>query len=274
MNQIQKNNNNAISYLENQEKLQLLKDTICKGSTDQEFQLFVMACKRSQLDPFANQIHAVKRWDNSLKREVMTIQVGIDGLRLIADRTGKYTPGREPSFEYDSKGIVSKATSYIMKQTADGKWHEVSACAHFKEYAATKKDGSLTNMWRDKPHVMLSKCAEAMALRKAFPADMAGLYTSEEMDQTNTKSQFNAPEPVEENITAEQVGFLHASLSSNPELKNTVLERLKKMGIPSLECVTVTLYPRICKFIEEEQKKAVEAELADTGEELEVANEA
>lgn len=169
--------NFEISELES--KKDLIKRTICRGATDDELQFFIHACKRTGLDPFMKQIHAVKR--KSKNGEVMTIQTGIDGLRLIADRSGNYAPGREPSFQYDEKGKIKSATAYIKKRTADGTWHEVSATAFYSEYKPTYTN----DFWENKAHIMLSKCAEALALRKAFPAEMSGLYTSEEMEQAN-----------------------------------------------------------------------------------------
>lgn len=167
------------------EMLQLMKDTICKGSSDDEFKLFAYTCKRLGLDPFSRQIFPVKRWDSGLGKEVMSIQTGIDGYRLIADRTGRYAPGKDPEFTYDSKGKLISARAFVMKQTPDSTWHEVSASAHYSEYAALKKDGKPNHMWATKPHIMLAKCAEALALRKAFPAELSGVYTKEEMEQAD-----------------------------------------------------------------------------------------
>ena len=167
-----------------EDKLQLLKDTVCKGATPQEFELFVHACNRTGLDPFMKQIHAVKRWNQKLGREEMSIQTGIDGFRLIAERTGMYSPGREPTCAYDANGKVFSATSFIKKMTKDGTWHEVGATAYWSEYAPPPfKNGQMNPFWQKMPHVMLSKCAEALALRKAFPADLSGIYTTEEMAQ-------------------------------------------------------------------------------------------
>lgn len=155
-----------------QEKIDLLKSTVCKGATNSEFQLFLHVCQRTGLDPFMRQIYSIPRGGQR------TIQTSIDGLRLIAERSGRYSPGKESFYNYDDKGCLISSTAYIKKMTPDGTWHEVSATAMFSEY----NPGNNT-FWKKMPHVMLAKCAEALALRKAFPAEMSGVYTSEEMNQ-------------------------------------------------------------------------------------------
>lgn len=164
------------------EQVDLIKQTICKGASDTELALFVAQCNRTGLDPFSRQIHAVKRWDAREKREVMSIQVGVDGFRLIADRTGRYIPGREPELRYDAQGGLVSATAYIKKLVA-GEWHEIAASAHYEEYVQTNRDGDPNAMWKRMPRTMLAKCAECLALRKAFPAEMSGLYSPEEMGE-------------------------------------------------------------------------------------------
>lgn len=174
----------SLSMFDNK-KLDLLKNTICKGASDEEFELFLHACQRTCLDPFMRQIYAVKRWDSSLRREAMTIQTGIDGYRLIAERTGKYSPGREPTYQYNDKGHIISSTAYVKKQTSDGTWHEVAATAFFDEYCQKTKEGKPTRFWMQLGHAMIAKCAEALALRKAFPGDLSGIYTKEEMMQAD-----------------------------------------------------------------------------------------
>lgn len=168
------------------ERVALIKRTVCRGGTDDELRLFLHACERTGLDPLMRQVYAVKRWDKTLQREVMSIQTGIDGYRLIAERTGKYAPGREPVYEYGDDGRVVAATSYVKKQTADGTWHEVAASARYDEYVQRAKDGKPTRFWVQMPHVMLAKVAEALALRRAFPMELSGIYTAEEMGQADT----------------------------------------------------------------------------------------
>jgi phage recombination protein Bet len=179
--------NAIVSYDEkkNQERLELLRRHFGKELQFEELELFGLICERTQLDPFIKQIYPVKRKQKQAdgsQREVMVIQVSIDGLRSIAERTGCYSPGREPTYVYDGKTIVS-ATSYIKKMTTDGTWHDVSATAFMSEYRP--KYG---HFWDNMPHLMLAKCAEALAIRKAFPAQTAKVYTPEEMEQAETTS--------------------------------------------------------------------------------------
>lgn len=164
------------------EQVKLVKDTVCRGATDNELALFLYTAKQTGLDPLRRQIHAVKRWDSQLNREVMSIQTGIDGYRLLAERTGAYAPGPEPTFKYDSDGKVISATAYVKKLVA-GQWFDVGATALYSEYVGRKKDGSPNQFWATKPHVMLGKCAEALALRRAFPDALAGVYSDDEMQQ-------------------------------------------------------------------------------------------
>jgi len=152
--------------------------------SEEDVSVFLHMVERTQLDPLARQIYAVRRWDKRRQRDVWTIQTGIDGYRLIADRTGRYAPGREPEFRYSADGSPLSATAHVRKMTPDGTWHDVSATAFMAEYMPTEGTGA-SGMWQRMPHVMLAKCAEALALRRAFPAELSGLYTAEEMDQAD-----------------------------------------------------------------------------------------
>lgn len=168
-------------------QVDLLKRTICRGADDDEFALFLTQCQRTGLDPFLRQIHAVKRWDSDLGREIMTIQVGIDGFRLQAERSGKYAGQSEPQWcgtdgawveIWTKQEPPTAARVYVHKEGIE---RPFVAIAYYAMYVQTKKDGAPNKMWaKGAPH-QLAKCAEALAFRKAFPQEMSGLYTEIEM---------------------------------------------------------------------------------------------
>lgn len=199
-------------------QIELIKNSICKGASNEELQFFIYACQRTGLDPFARQIYSVPRGGQR------TIQTSVDGFRLIADRTGKYAPGKEPTFEYDKNGNLISATSYVMKQTKDGTWHQVSANACYSEYNAG------TPLWKKMPRAMLSKCAECLALRKAFPSEMSGIYGQEEMDQADSKPEFVNVKPLYmAAISSSQAIELSQLLQGcSPEVQKNFKEHLKK----------------------------------------------
>ncbi len=232
-------------------KIELLKRTICKGATDDELELFIHACKRTRLDPFMKQIHAVKRWDNGLKREVMSIQTGIDGYRLIAERTGKYVPGRENQYTYDAQGALVSATAFVKKQANDGSWHEISATVFWKEYVAVTKDGTPNMAWRTKGHIMLGKCAEASVLRKGFPADLSGIYTEDEMEQASNPK-------IEEAvllIPKSQVVSINKMIDSDKQPKELMDSILSRYAVSCLEELKADKVVTIIKNIQARQEK-------------------
>lgn len=193
---------NEIQLFEDKEKVELVKNTVCKDASDDELSLFLYTCKRTGLDPFAKQIYSIPRTDKKTGKTTRTIQTSIDGFRLIADRTGKYSPGKEPSYTYDDKGKIFSCTAYIKKMSNDGTWHEVASTAYWKEYVVTYYDKP-SSFWEKMPHLMLAKCAEALALRKAFPADLSGLYTDDEMGQANNKTKKEDHKEIEQQDTIE-----------------------------------------------------------------------
>jgi phage recombination protein Bet len=242
-------------------KRETLRNTICRGCNDDEVDLFIHACQTTGLDPFMKQIHAIKRFSGG--REVMTIQTSIDGFRVVAERTGKYAPGPETVYEYGSDGQIISATAYIKKYTQDGMWHIISATAYWDEYCQRTKEGKPTHFWVKMPRVMLGKCAESLALRKAFPAELSGLYSDEEMIQATTVEHegvgaVNDPQLIEDakkyevdllNQLYEKVKDLTPSKDKLEEYVNSCVEISKKSKreylLKSLEDTE-----RFCQFFE------------------------
>ena len=228
---------------------------------------FLHVVKETGLDPLRNQIYAVGRMNktpNGSWEKVFTTQTSIDGFRLIAERTGKYAPGKEPKWIYDKDGRLESATAYVKKMTKDGTWHEVGATAYLDEYAQRDKKGNLTRFWQKMSRLMIAKCAEALALRKAFPDALSGVYTDDEMLQAdqndnqndsqsdkkaNKKSEPQANE-VQDKRTEEEVNKLLAILKFLPN-ERTLLEKfLQEKNIFAFQDMPKPMYNKILKGAE------------------------
>lgn len=227
MNQIQINNLDK-------DKIELIKRTVCVGASNDELQLFLHVCTKTGLDPFMKQIYAIKRGGK------MTIQTSIDGFRLTADRTGCYAPGRESSFVYDSEAKLISATAYIRKKTLDGTWHEVCGTAHWAEFYPGNN-----SFWGKMPHVMLGKCAEAVALRRAFPAELSSVYTADEMQQADTSEEVSQAPKVF--LDADQQTEIEQWLDSDRGLHKRVLDAY---GVSSLSEIESNQFSKIVKKLQ------------------------
>jgi phage recombination protein Bet len=173
------------------EQVELIKKQIAPNATDNELKLFLYQAQRTGLDPLTRQIYCIHRGGK------MTIQTSIDGFRVIAERSGDYAGQDEPIFNEEGGKIIScKVTVYRFK--GEQRYPAAVGLAYMTEYSAGGP------MWTKMPHTMLSKCAEAVALRKAYPQDLSGLYTSEEMQQSEKEivnADFsNVPDEAERKI--------------------------------------------------------------------------
>lgn len=172
----------------------------------EDFLFYLTTAKKLGLDPSLRQIYPVYRWDGKLGRERMIIQTGIDGLRLVAQRSQQYGGQDDASFKVEEvynpingetvKQLVATVTVY--KIVGDTRM-PVSASARWHEYAqkAKRKDGGeyYMGMWESMPYNQLGKCAEALALRKGFPQDLSGIYIPEELDKDRQIKGLDLPTP-------------------------------------------------------------------------------
>lgn len=174
-------------------QLDLIRRTVAKDCDPAEFDQFVHICKAVKLDPLRRQIYAFVFNKDKPQWRQMTVVTAIGGYRSIAERTGNYRPDEDDAkIEYSDAaknpqtnplGIV-KAIVYVWKYS-HGEWHRAAGSAHWDEYVPLR-DGAIDSKktgWIKMPRIMIAKCAEAAALRKAWPDDFAGLEIEEEVDR-------------------------------------------------------------------------------------------
>ena len=170
------------------EQIDLIKRQIAPGASNDELALFLAQCEHAGLNPLYRQIYWIKRGNKG------STQVAIDGFRLIAARTGEYE-GQVGPYWCAADGVwhdvwLSPAAPIAAKVGVlrKGFREPVWGVARTEAYRPAAGGGSL---WDRMADVMIAKVAEALGLRKSFPAEMSGLYTTDEMDQAD-----NRPAPV------------------------------------------------------------------------------
>jgi len=205
------------------EQIDLIKRMAAPGATDDELRLFLYQCKRLDLDPLLHHAYFIRRPTeiDGQWQMVGTIQVGIDGLRLAAFRTGQYAgqvgpewcgPDGEWHDVWLSPDPPAAARVGVYRQGWD---HPVWGVARWTSYVQRRRDGKPTRAWAQMPDLMLAKCSEALALRRAFPDALSGVYIPEE------SAEWTPPEPT---------GVAPASLADHV---NQLANRLTPAAPPS-----------------------------------------
>lgn len=263
-------------------EIRLLRATLMcprdREPTEQEVELFCRQIERTGLDPFARQIYVVYRYNRRRRREEMSIETTIDGLRLIAERTGRYE-GQTRVYWCGEDGEWREswpaaeppvaATVGVHKRGArEPTW----GTAHFREYAEFWEDsGKAKGFYETMPRNQLAIRAEALALRKAFPAELSGLYAAEEMagaELAHAAAAEVAP-PGNEPVAAEEPeprGLVAAPPRGGPaapaQLRRELHERIEQAGL------SVDAAARLAGFHFEESRldRLSEAEAAELGE--------
>lgn len=232
-----------------------------------DLQVFFHQAKRTGLDPFARQIYMIERAGKQ------TIQTSIDGFRIVAQRSGNY--GGQTAPEWCG---------------ADGVWKDVwleknppvaaRIGVYYKDapnptYAVAKWDSYAqlsSPIWKKMPDLMLSKCAEALALRKAFPNDLSGLYTAEEMDQASTPKKVEAIAPAKTAVvietTQEDLDTIatymeEVSKAKNIEELRAIWNKASEKHLLEIQLDGTTLTDEINKYVAD-FKAQTEADVVDS----------
>ena len=280
-------------------QLAVLAHAGVQGAPREDLQVFFHQCKRTGLDPFNREIYMIGRKQRDYSGNWSTrytIQVGIDGFRKIAHR--KCEALKEP---------LSISQGYLA--TPAGKWVDVwtdqtrppvaakvivkrgagefVGVAHYAEYVGLKGDGKPNRMWATKPATMLAKCAEALALRKAFPMEMSGLYTTEEMEQADNPDprghvEHKPARPLVDDKTLSEIKQLALSLGVKPRdvLEGVAyvtggrerVQRVEEMSQDAAEKLVEYMRTRLpveqarAREALDEQQEVIDAEIVEGGE--------
>lgn len=163
----------SLSVIDNK---RLLLNTVAKGATESEFEMFLEFCKSTGLNPYKKEIWFIKTGQG------VQMMTGINGFLAIANRNPNYD-GMEVSIEEQDGKLIS-ATAKVYRK--DRKYPSC-ATVYFNEYFKPTKFGN--GMWEKMPKMMLQKVAKSVALREAFPQELGGLYTEEEMPDDDVKKE-------------------------------------------------------------------------------------
>lgn len=194
-----------------------LQNSVFPGAKDESIILAVDYCKARKLDILKKPCHIVpmqvtlsgekergsdgKLYDKKIWRDV--IMPGIYEQRITAFRTGQMAGQDEPVFgeTISFKGVDAPEWCRVtVYRFINGERCAFSHTEYFSEACATTKEGKLNSMWSKRPRGQLAKCAEAGALRKAFPDELGGVITAEEVNEDQVSHQENKLSPENSNI--------------------------------------------------------------------------
>lgn len=167
-----------------------LQNSVFPGAKDESILLAVDYCKARKLDILKKPCHIVPmsvtdaKTGNKNWRDV--IMPGIYEQRITAFRTGQMAGQDEPVFgdTVTFRGIEAPEWCRVtVYRFINNERCAFSHTEYFSEACATTKEGKPNSMWSKRPRGQLAKCAEAGALRKAFPDELGGVITADEVNE-------------------------------------------------------------------------------------------
>lgn len=225
--------NTSIAIRQNTERVELIKRTIARGASNDELAFFLEYCERTGLDPIARQIYLSER---RVQRGgewvvVRTPETTIDGYRIIAERSGEYlgqvgpywcgNDGNWKDVWLDDAPPAAAKVGILRK----GFREPIFGIALYREYVQFTRDGRPNSMWQKMPANQLAKCAESLAIRKALPRKTSGLYTTEEMGQSeNNLAAQNVDKGVRVQAVEGQVISAQVRAQTQPVVSTYVID--------------------------------------------------
>ncbi len=197
------------------DQVAIARNTVAKGLNDDEFSVFLYNCQRQGIHPLDGLLIPISRNDNEAGGKRLTFVTTVDLLRSRAAETNDYAGSEDPKFEYIAGAENPQSATVTVWKIVQGMRCEFTATARWAEYYPGEKQGF---MWRNKPHVMLGKCAEGLALRKAFPKQLAGLYLEEELQKEPVKKVAAPKKPVGD-VMCSECRAINGHLPSCPTRK-------------------------------------------------------
>lgn len=210
--------------------LELIRTQFAKDATPQEFELFLMMAYRTKLDPLMKQLYFIKYGQGD--RANVSYVTSIDGYRIIANRTGVFAGVDLPQYEYDKTGRVTHCAITVYKLVQNQRMG-FGAKVKFAEYNTNK------NNWSKMPETMIAKVAEAHALRKAFPNDLSGVYTQDEMDQAQENRNEKKQEQVQMITPAQEEKIKNLLVEREVDVEKIKIYAKETYRVPSMKKMTM-----------------------------------
>ncbi len=274
------------------DEIKILKETIMPGATDAELSLFGKVCAQTGLSPFARQIFPVSRmvWNRDIQAEEKkwSFQTSVDGFRLVAQRSKEYEGqtvaqwcGEDGIWKdvWFSQDFPKAARVGVYRKNFREPLYAVAVWDSYVQKYLNKKTNKETigNMWSKMPELMLAKCAECLALRKAFPQELSGVYSTEEMAQADSTPP--APgvipatygQPEHHNDEGEYILPFGYAVNGS-QLKGMSIDRIvNKIGVADTENMVLRFTDILSgkeksKMVMTDQRKADLQEFIDTAE--------
>lgn len=216
----------GIGALSEPQLLVVLKSSLYPGAADDSIRMVLSYCQAAKLDPMQKPVHIVPMWDSKSGGMRDVIMPGVGLYRTQAARTGEYAGVSEPEYGPDiTENIGGVEVTYpawcrvtVKRKLADGTVADFSAVERWKENYAVKggKEKSIAPnaMWMKRPYGQIAKCAEAQALRKAFP-EVGAQPTADEMEGKSLDERDMGPAQVVRDEPKKLPDYTAAQFSAN-----------------------------------------------------------